>query len=131
MAILIPCCAKYLLSGVLSMTPGNLFALQTWNGWLNTEASTGAEAPELSSGDSPSPPLGMSVLCRFTKVNLRRNQPSVRTLRSCSTNQMPSCFWRSFSLKALALKLPIRLRVYIPLVLADMDRGLPGPYGPR
>lgn len=31
MGILMPCAAKHLLSGVLSMTPGNFLAEKTWN----------------------------------------------------------------------------------------------------
>lgn len=40
--ILIPCVAKHLLSAVLSHTPGNFLALNTWNGSLKTEARIGA-----------------------------------------------------------------------------------------
>lgn len=42
MGILMPCPAKHLLRGVLSMTPGNFFALYTWKASLKHEASTGA-----------------------------------------------------------------------------------------
>jgi hypothetical protein len=39
---LIPCPAKVLLSSVDSITPGNFFALKTWNGFVKTDARTGA-----------------------------------------------------------------------------------------
>ena len=42
--ILIPCVAKHLLRFVLSMTPGNFFALKTWKMSLKQDARTGAEA---------------------------------------------------------------------------------------
>lgn len=42
MGILMPCVAKHLLSAVLSHTPGNFLALNTWNGSLKTEARIGA-----------------------------------------------------------------------------------------
>jgi hypothetical protein len=37
-----PCLAKVRLNSVLSITPGNFFALKTWKGWVKTEARTGA-----------------------------------------------------------------------------------------
>lgn len=43
-----------------------------------------------------------------------RKFPSVLTLRSCSTNQIPILSFGSASLNALAERLPIRLRVNIP-----------------
>lgn len=43
-----------------------------------------------------------------------RNGPSVRTLRSCKTNQMPMRSSVSASRKALAAKLPMRFRVNMP-----------------
>jgi hypothetical protein len=39
-----PCVAKHLLKGVLSMTPGNFLAEKTWKTSLKQEARTGAEA---------------------------------------------------------------------------------------
>lgn len=50
----------------------------------------------------------------LTKENLKRNGPSVRTLRSCKTNQMPIRSSVSASRKALAAKLPMRFRVNMP-----------------
>lgn len=47
MGILIPCVAKHLLRLVLSMTPGNFFAENTWKTSLKVLARTGAE-PVLS-----------------------------------------------------------------------------------
>lgn len=44
-----PCSAKHLLSGVLSITPGNFLAEKTWNGSEKTDARTGAE-PWLRTG---------------------------------------------------------------------------------
>lgn len=41
--IFIPCVAKHLLSGVLSITPGNFLALKTWKMSLKAVARTGAE----------------------------------------------------------------------------------------
>jgi hypothetical protein len=38
-----PCCAKVLLSSVDSITPGNFLALNTWKGFVKTDARTGAE----------------------------------------------------------------------------------------
>ncbi len=43
-----------------------------------------------------------------------RKVPSVRTERSCSTNQIPIRSSGSVSLNALAARLPIRFRVNIP-----------------
>ena len=43
-----------------------------------------------------------------------RKVPSVRTLRSCRMNQTPILFSGSVRRNALALRLPIRLRVNIP-----------------
>jgi hypothetical protein len=43
-----------------------------------------------------------------------RKVPSVRTERSCKTNQIPILSSGSVSLKALAARLPIRFRVNIP-----------------
>ena len=40
--ILIPCVAKILLSAVLSITPGNFLALNTWKTSLKQDARTGA-----------------------------------------------------------------------------------------
>ena len=44
-----------------------------------------------------------------------RKEPSVRTLRSCKINHTPICPSGSVSLKALTQRLPIRLRVNMPL----------------
>ena len=44
-----------------------------------------------------------------------RNCPSVRTLRSCRMNQTPMAPVGSVSLKALTQRLPMRLRVNMPL----------------
>lgn len=68
----------------------------------------------------------------FTKLNLRlvivsacslswtvgeanRNMPSVRILRSCKMNQIPSLWFWSCNRKALALNAPMRLRVNMPV----------------
>ena len=55
-------------------------------------------------------------------------QPSVRTLRSCRMNQMPILSWVSWRRKALAARLPMRLRVNMPdggFPLMDMRCGMP------
>ena len=44
-----------------------------------------------------------------------RNDPSVRTLRSCNMNQTPIWLSGSVNLKALTQRLPIRFLVNIPL----------------
>lgn len=53
--------------------------------------------------------------------------PSVRTLRSWRMNQIPILSWGSCRRKALAAKLPMRLRVNIPeggLPLMDIRWGM-------
>lgn len=138
MGILIPCVAKHLLRSVLSQTPGNFFAEYTWKTSLKTEARIG-DLPLLT-GRSPFWPGGglMSQnenrsLDRINKSTSRnhgvcdlqaihhsrghkthRKEPSVRTLRSCMTNQIPILSLVSCNLKALPAQLPIRFLVNIP-----------------
>lgn len=50
-----------------------------------------------------------------------RNEPSVLTLRSCKMNQMPSSELGSVNLKALTQRLPIKLRVNMPLGCPEPD----------
>lgn len=57
MGILIPCVAKHLLRLVLSMTPGNLFALKTWKTCEKQDARTGAEPLLRLWGDDGEPTL--------------------------------------------------------------------------
>lgn len=105
--ILIPCVAKHLLRSVLSMTPGNFFAEKTSNLSLKHEARTGAEAV-LRVWAAVGEPT-------FTKFIFSRKEPSVRTLRSCRINQTPISLCGFVSLKALTQRLPMRLRVNMPL----------------
>ena len=57
-----------------------------------------------------------------------RNDPSVRTLRSCNMNQTPIWLSGSVNLKALTHRLPIRFLVNIPL---GWERGSQEPEGER
>ena len=119
MGILIPWLANDLLRSVLSITPGNFFALKTLNGLLKIEANTGAVVLVTVCEIWPLTLVGVPEVFGWptlTKFNLSRNQPSVRTLRSWRTNQMPKFSFRSFNLNALALRLPMRFRVKAPRV---------------
>jgi len=102
-----PCVAKHLLRLVLSITPGNLFALKTWNTWEKQLARTGADPLFKLWGEVGEPTL--------TKFIFNRKLPSVLTLRSCKINHTPITPSGSVSLKALTQRLPIKLRVNIPL----------------
>lgn len=138
MGILIPWVAKHLLRAVLSTTPGNFFAEYTVKTSEKQEARTGALpvliAPDwvrdaaVSESGVPEP-VGAPT---FTNEKRRlkesqyidiglwvtqgayRKQPSVRTERSCRTNQIPILSSGSVNLKAEAAKLPIRFRVNMP-----------------
>lgn len=61
------------------------------------------------------------------KQETDRKFPSVLTLKSCNTNQMPIRSSGSVSLNAEAAKLPIKFRVYIPCGGLFAVNGLPGP----
>lgn len=79
-----PCVAKHLLSLVLSTTPGNFFALYTWNLSLKHAASTGAMPRlilPLSSGGAAPPcvcGLGVMVVEPPTLTKLKRSLGGVR-----------------------------------------------------
>jgi hypothetical protein len=84
MGIFMPWPAKHLLSSVLSMTPGNFLAEKTWNGSEKAVARTGRLPVE--SFEPPS----LVPAPTSKKLILRRKTASVRTDRSCRTNQCPS-----------------------------------------
>lgn len=116
-----PWFAKALLKGVLSTTPGNFFALYTRNGLLKVEARQGAVSVGSVGLRADGPPAGSAICFSTADVMLKKfifnlNQPSVLTLKSCNTNQIPDLSFSSFSLNALAHKLPIRFRVYRDVV---------------
>ena len=134
MGILIPWCANCFDSGVLSHTPGNFLAEKTVKTSLKHDASTGV-LPMLTCDGLPLA-IWLGGAATLTKENLSLRGdgsklvncwgplqggtetylkwPSVLTLRSWSTNQMPILSLLSVSRKALAARLPMRLRVNIP-----------------
>jgi len=79
-------------------------------------ARTGA-LPVLTAVMAPDVPLevvGEADTPTLTNEKRSRKFPSVRTDKSCSTNQIPILSSGSVSLNALAARLPIRFRVNIP-----------------
>ena len=117
-----------MLRFVLSITPGNFFALKTWKTSEKALARTGAE-PVLSPPPSTRPTLTKFIfnLCTYLVQNLKPpgggatagrnlylNAPSVLTDRSCKMNHTPILLSGSVSLNALALKLPIKFLVNMP-----------------
>lgn len=60
-----PCVAKHLLSGVLSMTPGNFLALKTWKMLLKHEAKTGADPVFRVWWPPGVPEAGLPTLTKF------------------------------------------------------------------
>lgn len=129
-----PCVAKHLLSPVLSQTPGNFLAENTWKTSLKHEARTGAfpvltiefalaccplgavdGGPTLTKEkrnlrDRLVPPASS---CQYSLVAYLK-RPSVLTLRSWRMNQIPILSDGSVRRKALAARLPMRFRVNMP-----------------
>lgn len=88
--------------------------------------SVGADVYEVHL-QSRSQKLAIGNNAQSLKVTYR-NDPSVRTLRSCNMNQTPIWLSGSVNLKALTQRLPIRFLVNIPL---GWERGSQEPEGER
>ena len=80
--ILIPWVAKHLLSSVLSMTPGNFFALKTWNTFEKAEARTGAALVFSAVEELREPTLTKFIFRLAQKVSQRFHRQDRRARRS-------------------------------------------------